>query len=116
MSETTHKTVFSNREKLEVQGQEYQINYRVKYNIPDDTYECAAHLLRVTETDMGTYDATNKAEVHTYEQITNDRELIEPHLRDGIKRCKDQAVHIELRLDVDVDVDIDVDVHPELVE
>jgi hypothetical protein len=105
MSETTHKTVYSNRKKFEADRQAYQVNYRCKYNIQDDSYECTAHLLRVTETDMGTYDATNKSEVYTYEQITSDKEMIRSHLREGIKRCKDQASHIEMRLDVDVELD-----------
>jgi hypothetical protein len=102
--------VFSDREKFEVQGQEYQVNYRVKYNIPDDAYECSTYLLRVKEVSHGTHTSDHKNKVHEYEQTTNDREVIEAYLREGITRCKDQAAHIELRLDVDIDV------HPELVE
>jgi hypothetical protein len=102
MSETTHKTVFSDREKFEVQGQDYQINYRVKYNIPDDTYECSTYLLRVREVSHGTHTSDHKNQVHEYEQFTSDKEKIETHLSEGIRRCEQQAHRIESRLDVEV--------------
>jgi hypothetical protein len=105
MSETTHKTVFSDREKLTVDGQEYQVNYRCKYNIQDDAYECVAYLLRVTEASNGTHTYDDKNQVHEYEQFTSDKEKIGSQLNEAIRRCEQQAHRIESRLNVDVELD-----------
>jgi hypothetical protein len=105
MSKLTHKTVYSERKIIIVDGQDYQINYRVEYNIQDDTYECGAYLLRITEASNGTHTYDDKNQVHEYEQFTSDKEKIEEQLGEAIRRCEQQAHRIESRLNVDVELD-----------
>jgi hypothetical protein len=105
MSKLTHKTVYSERDIFMVDGQAYQVNYRVKYNIQDDTYECGAYLLRIKEVSHGTHTSDQKKQVHEYEQFTSDKEKIEEQLGEAIRRCEQQAHRIETRLNVDVELD-----------